>query len=102
MISSTPDVLIVGHVLRTLEHHVLEQVREAGAARDLVQRTDVVPDVDGDDRQPVIDMEDDLHSIWQRVLLVGDVELRRGAIGFGGQAHRADQQQQRENGSSHT
>ena len=42
------------HVLRALEHHVLEQVREAGAARHLVGRADVVPDIHRDERQPMI------------------------------------------------
>ena len=34
-----------GDVLRALEHHVLEQVREPGAARLLVGRADVVPEL---------------------------------------------------------
>ena len=50
-----------GHVLgladvpRALEHHVLEEVGEAGLALDLVLRADVVPEVDRDDgREPVL------------------------------------------------
>ena len=35
------------HVLRSLEHHVLEQMRETGAARLFVLRADVIPDFGG-------------------------------------------------------
>ena len=45
-----PRVVMLG----ALEHQVLEQVREAGAARVLVLRADVVPDVDRHDRTRVV------------------------------------------------
>ena len=48
-------VQAVRHVARAGEHHVLEQVREAGAARRLVLRADVIPDVHRDGRRRVID-----------------------------------------------
>ena len=39
------EVRVARRVLRALEHHVLEQVREAGAAGRLVRGADVVPEV---------------------------------------------------------
>ena len=60
------EVRVGGDVLRALEHHVLEQVREAGAARHLVGRADVVPEVDRDQRQPLVLREDDLEAVRQR------------------------------------
>jgi hypothetical protein len=67
-------------VLGAFEHHVLEEVGEAGAPGALVQRADVVPQVDRDQRQPMIFPEDDLKSVRQRVLLIleiGNLERRR-------------------------
>ena len=57
------------HVLRSLKHHVLEEVREAGPARRFVRRADVVPEVDADDGQPAILREDHFEAVRQRVLL---------------------------------
>ena len=54
-----------------LEHHVLEEVREAGAALALVARADVVVDRDGKDRRRVILRND--HA--QPVLQLGVSEL---------------------------
>ena len=64
---------LLADVLGAFEHHVLEEVCEAGAPGALVQRTDVIPEVDGDQRQPVILMRDDREPIGQRVLLVLDL-----------------------------
>jgi MFS family permease len=50
-------------VLRPFEHQVLEQVREAGAARTLVLRSDVIPDVDRDDRQRMILVDQDVEAV---------------------------------------
>jgi hypothetical protein len=61
------------HVLRALEHHVFEQVREACAARLLVGWTDVVPEIDRDQRQAAIFHEYDLQAIGQRELLHGQL-----------------------------
>ena len=44
------EVLVLAHVTRALEHHVLEQVREAGLAGGLLGGPDVVPQVDRGDR----------------------------------------------------
>ena len=41
-------------VLRAFEHQVLEQMREAGAARASRSSTDVIPDVDRHDRTAVV------------------------------------------------
>ena len=48
------DVLGFRDVPRALEHDVLEEVREARLARDLVLGPDVVPEVDRDDRRQVV------------------------------------------------
>ena len=65
--SSRLEVRVAGHVLRALEHHVLEQVREPGAARLLVRRTDVIPEVHRHQRQPVILGQDHVEAVRQRV-----------------------------------
>ena len=62
-------------VLRALEHHVLEEVREPGAARPLVLRADVIPDRDVHDRRRVILGQDHAQPVRQRRDLV--LELRR-------------------------
>src|SRR5712691_28856 len=43
---------------RALEHHVLEEVRDAGRSAPLVARADPVPDLKRDDRAPVVLQED--------------------------------------------
>ena len=69
-------------VLRALEHQVLEQVREAGVARALVLRTDVIPDVDRDDRAGVIFVEQDVESVVERVLGEGNVHRKLPQVGM--------------------
>ena len=51
---------------------MLEQVGEAGAARLLVGWTDVVPEVDGDHRHPLVAAQDHLEAVRQRVVLERD------------------------------
>ena len=63
------------HVLRALEHHVFEQVREPGATRLLVPRADVIPDRDVHDRRRVILREDHPQPVRKCRDLV--IELRR-------------------------
>ena len=63
-------------VLRALEHQVLEQVREAGVAGALVLRTDVIPEIDRDDRAGVILVEQDVQSVVQRVAGEGNVHRK--------------------------
>src|SRR6185437_17047762 len=60
-------------VLGALEHHVLEEVREAGAPSTLVQRADVIPEIDGDERQTMVLVRDDSEAVRQRVLLIPDL-----------------------------
>jgi hypothetical protein len=63
-------------VLRSHEHDVLEQVREACSPDLLVTRPYVVPRVDGHDRRGVIFMQNDLESVRQFVLLELDARYR--------------------------
>ena len=77
------EVLAVADVARALEHHVLEQVREAGAARPLVARADVVGDVDRDHRRAVV--LDELHAqaVGERDFLELDADAGRPSAGGG-------------------
>ena len=76
-------VQAVGHVPGAGEHHVLEQVREPGAARHLVLRADVVPDVHRDGRRRPVRRQDHRQPVRQRVGLERDLDRvgagRRGA-----------------------
>jgi hypothetical protein len=58
-------------VLRPFEHQVLEQVGEARAARLLIGRADVIPDVHRDHRHALVLVKDDVQPIAERELLVG-------------------------------
>ena len=62
------DVRLLAHMLGALEHHVLEEVRETGAARALLHWPHVIPDVDGDDRELVIFVQEDLEAVAQLVI----------------------------------
>ncbi len=68
-------VLPVSNVARALEHHVLEEVSEAGLARLLALRADVVHDLYGNDGRRVVDTVDDVEPVWQGVLHVRDFDL---------------------------
>src|SRR5258706_9319036 len=69
-------VLSVAYVLRSLEHHVLEQMREAGFARLLHLRTDVIPQENGGHRRRVIDVIEHSQPVRQSFLGVIDAQLR--------------------------
>src|SRR5207244_7117308 len=58
-------------VLGAFEHQVLEEVREPGLARPLVLRSDVIPEVDGDDRTGVVFMKHHIGPVGERVLREG-------------------------------
>ena len=78
-------VLLGRDVLRALEHHVLEHVRDAADADVLVLRSDVIEDLHRRDRRLVIGEEQHLEAVRQRPVL--DVQLRRrkrGGRGGGG------------------
>src|SRR5262249_34126847 len=53
--------------LRPVEHHVLEEMRQAGRAGTLVARTDSVKDVKRHVRNRMILFDDDLHPVLERV-----------------------------------
>ncbi len=63
------EVLALGNVLAALEHHVLEEVRETGLARLLVLAADVVPQVDGHHRRPLVRREDHAETVVETVAL---------------------------------
>ena len=77
------------------EHQVLEQMREAGAAGQLVRRADAVPRVDRHDRHAVILVEDHVQAVRQRELRVFHLDRRRRRLGGG-----RGRQRQHEEGSS--
>lgn len=76
------EVAVVGDVGGALEHQVLEQVGQPGAALDLVAGADVVPEADGGDRGEVVLGEDDPQAVGQAVL--GDGDGSASASGGGG------------------
>ena len=67
------EVLVLGDVLAALEHHVLEQVREAGLAPLLVLAADVVPEVDRHDRCGPIRRDHDAQAVRQPMALEADL-----------------------------
>jgi hypothetical protein len=63
-------------VRRSLEHQVLEQVGEAGVPRLLVLRSDVIPDIDRDNRTVVIFVEKNVEPVLERVAGIGQVHRK--------------------------
>ena len=63
---------LLAHVLRALKHHVLEQMREAGAALCLVHRPDVIPQINGNQGQAMVFVQQHGQAVWQRVTLIGE------------------------------
>ena len=61
----------------SLEHEVLEEVREPGAARLLARRADVIPDVHRRERHGVVLVQDHVQPVRQREL--GEGHGQRGA-----------------------
>jgi hypothetical protein len=62
-------------LLPAVEHHVLEEMRDAGLAARLVARAGAVEDVRRDDGRGVILVHEDAEAVRQR--LVGDRQLER-------------------------
>ena len=58
------------NMLGTGKHHVLEEMRKAGAARFLVRGADVIPDVDRCQRQTLVFHKNDFEAIGKPVFLV--------------------------------
>jgi hypothetical protein len=64
------EVGFFADVLGAFEHHVLEEVGEAGATGALVERADVIPEVYGHERQAMIFMQEDDESVGHGVFFV--------------------------------
>jgi hypothetical protein len=60
--------------LGALEHHVLQDVRDAGDAAVLIARSDAIPDLRGQDGGAMIGLDQDLESVVELAL----VDLGRG------------------------
>ena len=73
------------HVLRALEHQVLEEVREAGAAGPLVGRAHVIPDVDGHDGHAGVAVQDHVEPVGELELPVGAPRACEGRFPTGPQ-----------------
>ena len=67
-----------GMVRRALEHEVLEQVRESGAAGPLVPRADVIPDADRRHRDVGILMDDHVEAVGERT--GGEGNIHAGCV----------------------
>ncbi len=63
-------------MLRSLEHQMLEEMREPGAAGLLVLRSDVIPDVHSHNRARVVLVQQDIEAVVQRVLRGGNVHRK--------------------------
>src|SRR5690606_19866908 len=53
--------------LRPLEHHVLEDVRDAGGTVLLVAAADLVPYLRDDDRRAMVPLDDELQAVVEQV-----------------------------------
>ena len=94
------ELLALLHVGRALEHHVLEQVREARAARPLVTRAGVVPHVHRHDGRRVIFRVKDAQAVGKRERFVRDLA---GLPEQRGSERRAEEQQSCDHGrDAHT
>ena len=65
-------------VLRPLEHQVFEEVGKPGAARLLVLGSDVIPDVDGNDRAVVILVDQNVQAVVESL-----TRVRKWHVGLG-------------------
>ena len=63
-------------MLRSLEHQVLEEVREPCMARAFVLGSDVVPEIHRHDRARVVLVQQNIKAIGQRVLAERDVQRK--------------------------
>ena len=81
--------LAVGDVLRSFEHQMFEQMREAGSPLALVPRPDVIGDRDRDDRRSPIGRDDHAQAVLQPRIAEIDRGDRDGRDGGG--AHGGDQ-----------
>ena len=82
-------MLVLGDVLRALEHDVLEQVGEPRALVGLVLGADLVPDDHGHLGDLVVLVQDHLEPVRQRVLL--ERQSRQVGVGRGRRDRRGGQ-----------
>ena len=80
-------------ILCSLEHQVLEKMREPGLSVRFVFRPDAVPHADEYGRRGMIGMHDDGQAVIQPEHLVGNIDLR-GNIFAGCRLHHRDYTQQ--------
>ena len=73
--------IVAGRVFGAVEHQMLEQMGEAGAAGRLVLGADIVPDGHRDHRRLAVLVDDDAKAIGEREGLEGDVEPREHRLG---------------------
>ena len=89
--------IVARKVLATVEHEMFVEVREAGLARRLVLRADIVPGRDRDDRRLMVFVDDDGEAVGEAEHGVGNGDLAdearhgRGGRGDGGQRGRGEQ-----------
>ena len=98
------DVGLFADVLGAFEHHVLEEMGEAGAAGALVERADVIPEVDGDERQAMVFVGDDDETVGHDELFVlelGDLEGLGRWKRIGGICAGCGDETEQERGGSH-
>ena len=89
-----PGQLAIGDVLRTFEHQMLEQVREAGAPLPLVPRPDVVGHGHRHHRRRAIGRDDHAQAVLQACVCVrhlGDGYGRGGGGERNGNQHRGEE-----------
>jgi hypothetical protein len=88
-------------MLGALEHHVLEEVGEAGAAGALIERPDVIPEIDGDEREAVVHMHEDDEAVGHGELFVFDFGNFEGlggwkSVGSVGDGHKGEAERKRD------
>ena len=74
-----PEVALFADVPGSLEHHVFEQVSEAGEAGALIGRADVIPDIHGHERQTVVLEQNHIEAVGESVFFV--VEFGHWMVG---------------------
>ena len=85
------EMRVRGHVPGALEHHVLEQMGEPGAAGPFVLRPDVVDQLQVDDRRGMVLGEDHGQTVVQRMQLVVQLGRPDRALQGGGCDDQAGQ-----------
>ena len=98
-------VLALADVRRAFEHHVLEQVREAGMARPLVVRADVIGNGNPVSGRGMIHGHYDAEPVIQLVLFNRNPQRFRRGLGFQQPVRRRNKhqtgQEHRKNGYAH-